>query len=112
MVGLGIAAQVATLNTFKIPGRAEMPNSKVSSWNVLPVHDTDILVQLARALRSLTEPAQEVSFEVLVEQTTSDVIAAEKLLALEPVARRRDARPLGDKRQRDSRVLNSQISGF
>lgn len=89
-----------------------MPNSKVSLLDTFVIHKADTLVQLARALRSLTEPAQEVSFEVLVEQTSSDVIAAEKLLALEPVARRREARPMGDKRQRDSRILNAQIPGL
>ncbi|THH16358.1 hypothetical protein EW146_g4274 [Bondarzewia mesenterica] len=60
--------------------------------------------QLARALRSLTEPSTDVPWDVLVDQAGNDLLAAEKLLALE--AKGRDIGKSNADKRRDSRVVS------
>ncbi|TFK54850.1 hypothetical protein OE88DRAFT_1674178 [Heliocybe sulcata] len=72
VVALDIALHVEVLNRVRALTRNESTQSKVS-----------------RVLRTMTEPAEDVPWEVLVKQVMADMVATEKLQALE--ARKRDA---------------------
>lgn len=50
------------------------------------------LPQLARTIRSMGEKPSEISFEVMTNQLVKDIVAAEKLRALEAI--NREAAPI------------------
>lgn len=84
VVALDTSSHMSTLNKLRMSSHGEVVEGKVdfpcTTCDTHVLHDMN---QFARAQRSISEPPMDISFEVLVNQVSSDVFTAEKLQFLE-----------------------------
>ncbi|KAI9509630.1 hypothetical protein F5148DRAFT_1367050 [Russula earlei] len=90
VLALETAVHEAILNRLQTFGQPDGPNGKVgffglfalSSGSFTRTHSTRML-QLARALRTISEPTPKAAWTTLLDQVKGDIIAAEKLDMME-----------------------------
>ena len=74
--------QKALLTQLRDHSRSETATNKVSAGEDLRTH-LDVLSKLSRTLRALSEPPADIPLENMVSESAKEIIAAEKLQALE-----------------------------
>jgi len=103
-VALETSPQVALLNRLRpLVGGGE--TSKVGIYVLLHNFAYSLgAVQFARLAKSISSPMNEIAFDVLVNQTASDIMAAEKLHAFESTKKERVQVP--ERTRREIRVTS------